>query len=212
MNVANAAPLSFFAIGCAVIAAAILVTYVVRPPLTSAWKLWLLAGLGVFPIGAALGGNVAGYEATKQRTFCGSCHVMRPYEDDSNDTASRSLASRHGRNALFGAQNCHACHADYGMYGTVTTKVGSLKHFFRYYAEYREVPLEESKKKIRLSKPYSNDNCMQCHSTRLDLWNKVHDHREVLDEVRNGTVSCMAGGCHGPAHPFSKQAIAGGAP
>ena len=66
-------------------------------------------------------GNIAGYEATKTRRFCGSCHVMTPYAKDSEDVASTSLAARHSRNDAFGAENCYACHADYGMFGTVTT-------------------------------------------------------------------------------------------
>jgi cytochrome c-type protein NapC len=207
--------LSWFALACAAIAVGILVVYLVRrPPLTPTTRVLLLAGLGVFPIGLAGSGNIAGYEATKQRAFCGSCHVMIPHVSDSGDPKSLSLASRHGRNKLFGAENCYVCHADYGMYGTVTTKLGGLKHVWMYYTEYRNVSLEDAKKTIHLYKPYPNSNCMQCHSTENAVWMKRSDHASSLDDVRAGKVSCASVGCHGYAHPTTKPELEGkgGAP
>jgi cytochrome c-type protein NapC len=158
------------------------------------------------PITVALVGNVEGFEATKKRTFCGSCHVMREHETDSENGASLSLASRHARNKLFGDENCYSCHADYGMYGTVVTKLGGMRHVWLYLTEYRSTPLEEAKKTIHLVRPYPNDNCMQCHSTKLELWQKDKDHKASLGDVRSGHVSCASGGCHGFAHPFTKPA------
>ena len=201
-------PLALTSLACATFAATILVGYlVVKPPLTGYTKLWLLLGLGVFPIGAALSGNLQGYEATKQRAFCASCHVMEPEASDSNDPHGTSLSSRHGRNALFGGQNCYTCHEDYGMFGTVTTKLGGMKHVWLYYTQYRNVSVEESKKTIRLYEPFPNSSCMQCHSTTLTLWNAVPDHKSIVNAVRAGKVSCASGGCHGFAHP---DAIAAG--
>jgi cytochrome c-type protein NapC len=204
--VAGWSPLSVIAVGCAVIAAALIVDYlVVRPPLTRTTKLWLLFAIGVFPIGAALTGNVKGYETSKKRTFCGSCHVMTPHAADSDDPASVSLASRHARNQLFGDESCYACHADYGMFGTVLTKLGGLRHVWRYYTEYRTTPLDEAKKTIHLIAPYPNANCMQCHSTGLAIWGTVPDHKATVDEARAGRISCAGGGCHGFAHPMTKS-------
>src|ERR1700689_4149792 len=101
-------PLAVLELACAALSAVILVGYlVIRPPLVRATKLGLLLGLGVFPIGAAFAGNVQGFEATKARTFCGSCHVMALHRADSDDRASGSLAARHGRNAMFGDENCY---------------------------------------------------------------------------------------------------------
>jgi nitrate/TMAO reductase-like tetraheme cytochrome c subunit len=198
-------PLTLIAIVCAIIAAAILVTYLVRqPPLAGATKVWLLLGLGVFPIGVAAAGNVQGFEATKERHFCGSCHVMIPHASDSNDPHSLSLASRHARNRLFGDFNCYACHADYGMFGTVLTKLGGMRHVWLYVTQYRNVSLEEAKRTIHLVKPYPNQNGMQCHSTELPVWQRVPDHRSSLLDVRNQRVSCASAGCHGYAHPFTK--------
>jgi cytochrome c-type protein NapC len=206
-------PLAIVALVCAAIAATLLVAYlVVRPPLVGTTKVWLLFALGVFPIGAAFAGNVQGFERTKARTFCGSCHVMTPHAGDSSDPGSASLASRHARNALFGDDSCYACHADYGMYGTVVTKLGGMRHVWKYYAGgYRSMPLDEAKASIRLVKPFPNASCMQCHSTQGEIWQKVPDHRASLDEVRAGRVSCASGGCHGFAHPFTKSAEERGA-
>jgi cytochrome c-type protein NapC len=198
-------PLTVLALACAIVAAGIIVVYLVRqPPLIGATKLWLLLGLGVFPLGVAAAGNVQGFEATKERRFCGSCHVMVPHASDSNDLQSVTLASRHARNHLFGDTNCYSCHADYGMYGTILTKLGGMRHVWLYVTQYRNVPLEEAKKTIHLVRPYPNENCMQCHSTELPVWQRVPDHRSSLLDVRYQRVSCASAGCHGYAHPFTK--------
>jgi nitrate/TMAO reductase-like tetraheme cytochrome c subunit len=199
-----ASPLAVLELACAGFSAVILVSYLAfHPPLVRATKLWLLLGLGVFPIGAAFAGNVQGFEATKQRSFCGSCHVMALHQQDSDDPASGSLAARHARNAMFGDVNCYVCHADYGMFGTVMTKAGGMRHVWLYLTEYRNTPLAEAKKTIRLRAPEQmNDNCMECHSTRDTVWLRVPDHQAALDDVRVGRVSCASEGCHGLAHPF----------
>ena len=197
--------LTIVALASATFAALILITYLVRRPVLDATtKLWLLAGVGILPIITAATGNVQGYYQMKERSFCGSCHVMTPHANDSGDPNSKSLASRHARNKLFGEDNCYACHSDYGMYGTVTTKIGGMGHVWYYYTEYRNTPLEEAKKTIHLKKPFPNENCMQCHSTELAVWNDVPVHKSSLEDVRSGKMSCASGGCHGFAHPFSK--------
>ena len=198
------APLAIIALGFAVLSAIILLAYlIVRPPLVRATKVWLLLGLGILPIGAAFAGNVQGFEATKERAFCGSCHLMTLHEQDSDDLASRSLASRHARNAMFGSENCYACHADYGMFGTIVTKAGGMRHVWMNLTAYRGVSLEEGKKTIHLRDPAKmNGNCMQCHSTLGTLWLSVPDHKSVLEDVRAARVACASAGCHGVAHPF----------
>ncbi|HEY1697627.1 MAG TPA: NapC/NirT family cytochrome c [Polyangiaceae bacterium] len=200
-------PLSLVALCCAGLSAVILVVYVVRrPPLVRATKVWLFLGLGALPIAAAGAGNVQGFEATKSREFCGSCHVMALHAADSDDLSSHSLAARHARNPMFGDENCYACHADYGMFGTVVTKAGGMRHVWLYYTQYRTTAIEQAKQTITLRAPYPNDNCMQCHSTLDDLWQKVPDHQAMLAEVRAGRVSCASAGCHGLAHPFFRPA------
>jgi nitrate/TMAO reductase-like tetraheme cytochrome c subunit len=204
-------PLTFIALVCAVLSAGILAFYLVRrPPLTLATKIALLLGLGVFPIGVAAAGNIEGFQATEKREFCGSCHVMVPHAQDSEDRMSSSLSSRHARNKLFGNDNCYMCHADYGMYGTVMTKMGGMRHVWLYYTQYRTVPIEEAKNTIHLREPFPNDNCMQCHSTEDLLWLKLPDHRAALDDVRADRVSCACVGCHGLAHPNFRPASPSG--
>jgi cytochrome c-type protein NapC len=198
-------PLAVTALGCAAVSAVLVLWYLIRrPPLDRATKLLLLCGIGVFPIATAMTANYADFEATKNRTFCGSCHVMKPYQLDSENPMSSSLAARHARNEQFGHDNCYACHADYGMFGTVKTKMGGMRHVYLYLTEYRTQTLDEARKTIHIRKPFQNATCMRCHSTENPLWNAIPDHTSVLDRVRSGEVSCASEGCHGPAHPFSK--------
>lgn len=203
-------PLTLVAVTCAALSAGILIWFLVkRPAIGGGTKLALLLGFGVFPIATAATGNVVGYEASKQRTFCGSCHVMEPWTDDSNDPTSTTLAARHARNPTFGDHNCYVCHADYGMYGTITTKIGGMRHVYEYvFNGYHAMSIEEFVRTIHIARPYPNNNCMQCHSTQTAGWMERADHARLADEVRAGAVSCASEGCHGPAHPFSKEARA----
>jgi nitrate/TMAO reductase-like tetraheme cytochrome c subunit len=200
-------PFLMLALGCAAIAVALLLWYLVRrPALDRATKIILLFGIGIFPIATATNGNVAGYQATKATRFCSSCHVMTPYGDDSLDRTSTSLAARHARNESFGHENCYACHADYGMFGTITTKLGGLRHVYEYTLHYRATPIEQFMAEVEIRRPFANATCIHCHSTFGPTWNQVGDHASTLEAVRSGTLSCASEGCHGPAHPFSKAA------
>src|ERR1051326_5973227 len=103
-------PLRMIALASAVIAALLVLWFLVRrPALTRATKFVLLLGIGAFPLATAATGNVSGFEATKSRQFCGSCHVMTPYASDAANQMSRTLAARHARNEMFGEENCYAC-------------------------------------------------------------------------------------------------------
>ena len=198
-------PLIVLSLGLAIAAALVLLWFLLwRPQLTRVTKVVLLFGIGILPIGTATTGNYVGFEATKARHFCGSCHVMTPYSQDSQDPKSASLASRHARNEAFGEENCYACHADYGMFGTITTKIGGMRHVYLYLTEYHSMSLDEAREKIHIRHPFQNGSCMQCHSTENPTWNKVKEHASLVDDIRNGTTSCASEGCHGPAHPFSK--------
>lgn len=199
-------PLAALAVASAVIAALLIAWFLLRrPPLVATTKVLLLLGIGVFPIATAGTGNLIGYEESKSRQFCGSCHVMQPWVQDSLDPRSPTLASQHARNPSFGGHNCYACHADYGMYGTIVTKLAGLRHVYEYNLHFRSLSLEQAMPRIMLRGAYPNRNCMQCHSTRLPGWADVPDHVGLEDEVRAGSVSCASPGCHGPAHPFSKE-------
>lgn len=202
-------PFLAFALGCAALAAVVLLWYLVRrPALTPFTKVLLLLGIGILPIATATTGNVAGYHAMKTTKFCGSCHVMTPYSADSQDPTSTSLAARHGRNEAFGAENCYACHADYGMFGVAVTKLGGMRHVYEYTFNYHQLSVEEALVKMEIRQPFANATCMRCHSTQNPTWNEVGDHASALASIRDGTASCASAGCHGPAHPFSKAAKA----
>lgn len=197
--------MSAVSVVCALIAAWLLVWFLVkRPVLDGPNKLILLFAFGVFPIGSALTGNVAGFEHTKHRTFCGSCHVMVPYRRDAENPLSRSLASLHAHNEEFGADNCYECHKDYGAFSTVMTKMGGMRHVYEYYTHYYKMDTKTALETIELYKPFPNAHCIRCHSTEAHTWLEIADHRGNLALLRNGKVSCVSDGCHGPVHPFSK--------
>ena len=197
--------LSWTALACAGLASLILGWFLVRrPALSTTIKVLLFFAIGVLPIGSAVTGNVVGFQKTMDREFCGSCHTMTPYTDDASDLTSTSLASMHTRNREFGTHSCYTCHADYGMFGTISTKIGSLSHVYRYYTEYRSMSAQAAFGRIQLYKPYANDTCMQCHSTEVTSWSAVAEHASARDLLRTGELSCLGVGCHGPAHPFSK--------
>lgn len=198
--------LGIVALGCIVVAAAILATYLIRkPPLDLRTKLSLFLGLGIFPTLAAATSTVAGMHATTERKFCGSCHVMGAHYQDSGNPTSQSLAARHSRNPFFGAESCYVCHADYGMYGYALTKAGGLRHVYEYYlGGYRQMGLEQALRSIHLVKPYENLNCRECHTATLADWRRVPEHESLKQELYENKVSCASAGCHGYAHPFSK--------
>lgn len=199
--------LSVIALAMALGAAVILIWFLVRKP-SLVWPtpLILLLGFGAFPIGAAMFGNVATYEHTMERSFCGTCHVMLPYTRDSNNRESTSLASRHARNHEFGSQNCYKCHRDYGMFATATTKLGGMRHVWEYYfGGFSDLATDDAPRHIHLYKPFPNASCMACHSTEVPAWRSVDEHRSMRDEIASGKVSCASEGCHGPAHPFAHK-------
>lgn len=187
-------------------AAAILIWFLVaKPHLETPIKIVLLFGIGILPIGAAATSNIASFEHTTEREFCGSCHVMTPYRDDSSDPLSRSLAARHARNETFGPHNCYECHRNYGAFSTALTKWGGMLHVWEYYTEYDRYSWEEARKLLHLYEPYVNAQCMRCHSTRIPGFLEVSDHNGLIDDLQGGKVSCVSKGCHGPVHPFSKE-------
>jgi nitrate/TMAO reductase-like tetraheme cytochrome c subunit len=198
-------PFALVALGGAALATPILLWFLIRrPALGRSTKIWLLFGIGLFPLLTAGSGNIAGFEATKARRFCGSCHVMTPYASDSEDPHSTSLAAIHARNQQFGGDNCYTCHADYGMFGTIVTKLGGLRHVYEYTFHFHQLTLAEALPRIHIRKPFRNATCLRCHTTHAPSWSQVGDHVGLLDELRSGAVSCVGSGCHGPAHPFSK--------
>lgn len=198
--------LGYVALASALIAAAILLHFLIRKPaLDLRAKLMLLLGLGVFPAICAATSTVAGMEQTTHREFCGSCHTMDFHFANATDPKEQSLAARHTRNPFFGEESCYVCHADYGMFGYALTKLGGMKHVYYYYlGGYRGMSPEEARQKTHIAKPYDNLNCRQCHTTTARVWRAIPDHLSMQDQLDQNKVSCASPGCHGYAHPFSK--------
>ncbi len=184
------------ALVASVISVLILIWYLARrPPLSRMTKVMLLFGLGIMPLGVALTGNIAGFEYTLKREFCGSCHVMLPYTQDAEDPKSMSLAAIHSRNGSFGEESCYTCHADYQLFGAMTTKVNGLKHLFYYVTEYANTgPYGEGGKPIHMYKPFRNAMCIRCHSTTAPNWLKNEEHAGVIEDIRKGETKCVD--CH----------------
>ena len=196
--------LTYVALAAAGTAGIILVGYLIRrPALGRTTKLWLFAGLGPLPILAAMIGNVANFEVTKDRTFCARCHTMDLYAEDAADPMSASLAALHSKNPMFGGQSCYICHADYGMFGMPLTKLGGMRHVWYYYTQNWEAPDHAPPK---LLKPYSHEACKQCHppgGPRQPLEHQVH-----LQAILKNEVGCTAAGCHGRPHPVNPKTVA----
>jgi nitrate/TMAO reductase-like tetraheme cytochrome c subunit len=201
----HVSPLSWIALTCALVAAFIMLYYLVRRPrLDAAGKTVMMLGVGVLPIMVALIGNMEGFEATERQGFCGSCHTMDPWIEDANDPNSESLAAIHSRTHKFGGSSCYVCHKDYGMFGYVMTKLGGMGHVYKFLSEWMWYDRDEVIKKIHIARPFKNQNCMQCHSTTGAIWSGTADHAGLLEDLRSGETSCVSAGCHGYAHPFSK--------
>jgi hypothetical protein len=202
----HVSPLSWIALTVAVFAAGIMIYYLVRRPrLDLAGMSLMFLGLGVLPILVALIGNMEGLAATEKQTFCGSCHTMDMWIEDANDPDSKSLAAIHSRTHKFGGSSCYVCHKDYGMFGYALTKLGGMGHVYKFLSEWMWYDDDEVLEKIHIARPFKNENCMQCHSTTGAIWSGVQDHSGLLSDVRSGETSCVSAGCHGYAHPFSKD-------
>jgi cytochrome c-type protein NapC len=91
------------------------------------------------------------------------------------------------------------------MMGTVFTKLGGMGHVYEYVKEYHQYSLQEALTKIHLRKPMPNRNCQQCHSGKNKLWLGVAEHGAAQADLAAGRISCGSPGCHGFAHPFSKD-------
>jgi cytochrome c-type protein NapC len=171
-----------------------------RPHLQRVTKSLLFLGLGVFPAIVSLTGNIASFEYTLSRPFCGSCHVMSPYLRDAEDPKSNSLAALHSRNHRFGETSCYTCHADYQMFGAMTTKLNGMRHLFQYLTVYASTgPDGEGGPPIHLYKPFKSELCMQCHSTTAKKY--VETHESALEQIRSGEASCVD--CHNEVHPLA---------
>lgn len=198
--------LGWITLAGAIATAALLIPYLIRrPALDTRVRIGLFLGLGVLPLLTSVSGTAAGFESTKQRGFCSSCHVMEPWTQDAANPLSTSLAAAHSRNALTGEQSCYACHANYSMFGAALTKLNGMKHVWHYLTHHKDTPVKEFVAGVSLYSPYPNQNCTHCHSMQAPRWRRQTDHAALLTRLQEGKVSCASEGCHGSPHPFKPR-------
>ena len=206
MNLARylEAPVGALAIVLSLVAAALVIGFLIRAPeMTPGRKLLLALALFVLPTMAAMSGNAHNIETTKSVEFCGSCHVMTSYVEDVRSPESESLASLHGRLPVFQEEACYTCHADYGMFGGVTTKIGGLHHVIDFYSDDWSKPGHRAP---ALYKPYDPRRCLSCHAPLRS--GAPLEHRVHAEKIEKLEISCSASGCHGPPHPAWVQQVA----
>jgi len=159
---------------------------------------WLhLVGLAILPLFIWFLGNFVAVEEAKKVAFCGSCHpVMDPYVNDLRDPTSKTLAAVHYQNRYIVAEHCYSCHVSYGLHGSFRAKMEGLKDVYRFYTATWELP-------IKLSVPYSNWNCLQCHQG-AKKYEALPIHVAFRSDMTSDEVSCLP--CHGPTHPTQSTA------
>jgi cytochrome c-type protein NapC len=86
------------------------------------------------------------------------------------------------------------------MFGAITTKLNGMRHLYSYVTEYANTgPDGEGGPPIHMFKPFQNDRCMQCHSTRAKKY--LDKHGDDVEAIRSGEISCID--CHDEVHPLA---------
>ncbi len=154
-------------------------------------KLLLLVVLGVAPALVSLSTFALSFQRAEQVRFCASCHTMTPWVADLKNPNSVSLASKHYRNRWVLNDQCYTCHVDYGFMGPIETKLDSLRHVAIYYSGIG-MPAH-----IKISKPFPNVNCLQCHGPAANFRNDPA-HAALMKTLLANQLSCVT--CHQPIH------------
>lgn len=152
------------------------------PPKKRGW-IWLLAGLVIGVVGLAGTSYVA--EATDQRTFCSSCHLMEP------QALTHKLSSHMN-------ENCNECHLPNGSFVSHYAQKAFIGvndivcNTFGWY-EYPVVATSSMKDTI-------NENCKRCHvSVNLNV-NSMN--------VKPYCTDCHRNVPHMNAKPISTRMVA----
>jgi cytochrome c-type protein NapC len=135
-------------------------------------------------------------EQAKQRDFCLSCHVMKPYgkslyvDDDEYVPAAHFQNNRVDRETA-----CYTCHTTYAMFGDVEAKLRGLRHLMVFYSG--SIP-----DTIKLYSPYNNRECLHCHSgaRRFEKNSNHHEADTTMAAMKANRLSCMTSGCHDVIH------------
>jgi cytochrome c-type protein NapC len=168
---------------------------IARPSFTENLGGKVLAFLGLFllPVLCTVIGSSAKMEASKETTFCLSCHIMEPYGKSLWVDDPHYLAAAHFQNHRIPADHaCYTCHTDYVLYGGIRAKWRGLHHV---YVQYLSKPMNP----IRLYVPYNNRECLHCHLGARSFEESAMHSALRADLVSNQT-SCMTSGCHDTVH------------
>jgi len=137
-----------------------------------------LALFGALAIGGVLVFAVLAVQVTSTPSFCGSCHIMRPYYESWKTSSHNHIA-------------CVECHIPPGLGSEVRKKYEALSMVARYLTgTYSTNPWAE----------VEDAACLRCHEKRLVqgrviFHNVVFDHTPHLTELRRGKrLRCTS--CH----------------
>lgn len=128
--------------------------------------------------------------ATKQTSFCLTCHEMQPY-GDSVAADNASVPATHFRNNWVRKERaCYVCHTTPDMAGVIEARAKGLRDVYVHYLG--EVPEE-----IRLDAPYDARICLRCHGATEEFLG-VEAHGPLVDASTGRDPWC--GGCHAMSH------------
>jgi len=134
--------------------------------------------LASFLVGFALVGLVGFVQVSSTPTFCGTCHIMKPYYESWKHSKHDKIA-------------CVECHISPGITAEVHKKIEALSMVAKYFtATYGTKPWAE----------VDDAACLRCHERRLlegrvDFEGVAFDHRPHLIEARRGLrLRCTS--CH----------------
>lgn len=159
--------------------------------MTTREKILLLFVLGMAPALLTIATFRLSFQRAEQVRFCADCHTMTPWVDDLRNPNSKSLAAMHFNNRWILNDQCYTCHADYGFLGPIRTKIASLQRVAIYYG-FMKMP-----KQIKLSEPFPNANCLQCHGPAQNFRTDPA-HLAVMKPLLSNQLSCIT--CHQPIH------------
>jgi cytochrome c-type protein NapC len=150
----------------------------------------------VLPVLAGLAGLGAHLEASKQTSYCVSCHAMKPYQRSLHLDDVEHLAATHYQNARVPRETaCFACHTDYTIYGDLHDKLRGMRHLWTQY-------VSGPRPKLALYRPYNNRECLHCHGGARSFEEAATHRAEPgrLTALRENKASCMESGCHAVVH------------
>lgn len=138
---------------------------------------------------AALVIGLAGFSFwwTSQPSFCGRCHVMKPFIQAWTTSPHKDV-------------KCETCHLSPGLYGFVGGKISSLQVVANY--------VRGNYKDWSFNAAVANENCLQCHESIMAA--DVHakgitvSHKNIIG-MGAKCIFCHSTVAHGSAVPVGSQ-------